>query len=74
MHHQPELKNHIKDIYTPEKKEKNGGGIRFSQKLLLLILHLILMRFHLYLNPIGKNLTVASVRNQFFWKLGDTGV
>jgi hypothetical protein len=32
------------------------------------------MELKFYLNPIGENLAVASVCNQFFGKLGDTGV
>jgi hypothetical protein len=32
------------------------------------------MELKFYLNPIGENLAIASVCNQFFGKLGDTGV
>jgi hypothetical protein len=37
MHHQPELKNHKKDIYTPEKKEKKWRRNPFQPKVIIII-------------------------------------
>jgi hypothetical protein len=36
MHHQPELKNHIKDIYTPEKKREKWEA-ESVRKLIIII-------------------------------------
>jgi hypothetical protein len=61
MHHQPELGNH------KERRAENSKC--FPSSFLF-----GLMELKFYLNPIGENLAIASVCNQFFGKLGDTGV